>query len=72
MLYLAKHVYCAKAVVNLFCACHQESLHYDKVLVATGGTPRKLFVPGADLNNIFTLRSWGSGPIGLIGQQNEC
>ncbi|CAE7757133.1 AIFM3 [Symbiodinium pilosum] len=35
----------------------KESLHYDKVLVATGGTPRKLFVPGADLNNIFTLRT---------------
>ena len=36
--------------------CNQETLHYDKVLVATGGTPRKLFVPGSDMKNIFTLR----------------
>ncbi|CAJ1378880.1 unnamed protein product [Effrenium voratum] len=35
----------------------QEKLHYDKVLVATGGSPRKLFVPGSDLQNIFTLRT---------------
>mmetsp|Transcript_59037 Transcript_59037/g.93381 ORF Transcript_59037/g.93381 Transcript_59037/m.93381 type:complete len:625 (+) Transcript_59037:47-1921(+) len=34
-----------------------ESLKYDKVLVATGGSPRKLFVPGSDLRNIFTLRT---------------
>eukprot|EP00931_Biecheleriopsis_adriatica_P039361 TRINITY_DN22511_c0_g1_i1.p1 TRINITY_DN22511_c0_g1~~TRINITY_DN22511_c0_g1_i1.p1 ORF type:complete len:661 (+),score=147.72 TRINITY_DN22511_c0_g1_i1:90-1985(+) len=34
-----------------------EQLHYDKVLVATGGTPRKLFAPGSDLKNIFTLRT---------------
>jgi NADPH-dependent 2,4-dienoyl-CoA reductase/sulfur reductase-like enzyme len=32
-------------------------LKYDKVLVATGGSPRKLFVPGASLNGIFTLRT---------------
>lgn len=30
---------------------------YNKVLVATGGTPRKLFVPGASLPGIFTLRT---------------
>lgn len=34
------------------------SLKYDKVLIASGGTPRRLSVPGADLENIFTLRSW--------------
>eukprot|EP00933_Yihiella_yeosuensis_P038013 TRINITY_DN3199_c3_g1_i1.p1 TRINITY_DN3199_c3_g1~~TRINITY_DN3199_c3_g1_i1.p1 ORF type:complete len:635 (-),score=150.47 TRINITY_DN3199_c3_g1_i1:114-2018(-) len=32
-------------------------LKYDKVLVATGGTPRKLFAPGSELKNIFTLRT---------------
>ena len=37
----------------------QETVHFDKVLVATGGTPRKLFVPGSDLKNIFTLRLKG-------------
>ncbi len=35
-----------------------KSLHYDLCLLATGGTPRKLTVPGANLKNIFTLRSF--------------
>lgn len=34
-----------------------ESIAYDRLLLATGGTPNKLEVPGADLGNIFTLRS---------------
>lgn len=32
-------------------------LKYDLVLVASGGSPRKLFVPGATLRGIFTLRT---------------
>ena len=32
------------------------NLEYDSLLLATGGQPRKLDVPGADLTNIFTLR----------------
>ncbi len=32
-------------------------IKYDKVLIATGSKPRKLNVPGVDLENIFTLRS---------------
>lgn len=32
-------------------------LGYDRLLVATGSTPRSFEVPGADLGNIFTLRS---------------
>ncbi len=32
-------------------------LSYDRLLIATGGTPRPLEAPGADLGNIFTLRS---------------
>ncbi len=32
-------------------------IKYDKVLIATGSKPRRLNVPGADLENIFTLRS---------------
>ncbi|KAJ7678510.1 hypothetical protein B0H17DRAFT_944488 [Mycena rosella] len=29
---------------------------YDKLILAPGGTPRKLPVPGADLENVYTLR----------------
>lgn len=32
-------------------------LQYDKVLVATGGTPRRLSVPGSDFPGVFTLRT---------------
>lgn len=35
-----------------------ESLSYDTLLVATGGEPRQLKVPGADLQNVFLLRSF--------------
>ena len=31
-------------------------IEYDSLLLATGGTPRKLDVPGANLANIFTIR----------------
>jgi NADPH-dependent 2,4-dienoyl-CoA reductase/sulfur reductase-like enzyme len=34
-----------------------QALKYDKVLVATGGSPRKLFAPGANLKGIYTLRT---------------
>ncbi len=36
-----------------------ETLHYDSLLVATGGTPRRLEIPGSDLKGIFVLRSFG-------------
>jgi apoptosis-inducing factor 3 len=35
-----------------------ESISYDKALIATGGIPRSLDIPGADLGNIFTLRNF--------------
>jgi NADPH-dependent 2,4-dienoyl-CoA reductase/sulfur reductase-like enzyme/nitrite reductase/ring-hydroxylating ferredoxin subunit len=35
-----------------------EKFIYDKLLIATGGTPRKLNVPGSELKNIFYLRSF--------------
>lgn len=34
----------------------KEFIHYDKLILAPGGSPRKLPVPGADLENVFTFR----------------
>ncbi len=36
---------------------NNQSITYDKALIATGGSPRRLDIPGADLQNIFTLRT---------------
>jgi len=35
-----------------------EKLSYDALLIATGGVPRTLKIPGSDLKNILTLRSF--------------
>ena len=35
-----------------------ETAAYDAALVATGGTPRRLDIPGADLDGVMLLRSW--------------
>ncbi|HDS01106.1 MAG TPA: NAD(FAD)-dependent dehydrogenase, partial [candidate division Zixibacteria bacterium] len=35
-----------------------DSIKYDRLLITTGGEPRKLDIPGADLQNVFTLRSY--------------
>ncbi len=35
----------------------RSTLSYDRLLLATGSTPRKIGIPGHDLGNIFTLRS---------------
>jgi NADPH-dependent 2,4-dienoyl-CoA reductase/sulfur reductase-like enzyme/nitrite reductase/ring-hydroxylating ferredoxin subunit len=36
-----------------------QTIGYGKVLLATGGTPRRLTVPGANLERVFTIRSAG-------------
>ncbi|MCL5030180.1 MAG: FAD-dependent oxidoreductase [Bacteroidetes bacterium] len=35
-----------------------ENIKYNKLLLATGGEARKLKIPGEDLKNVFTLRSF--------------
>lgn len=37
------------------------TLTYDKILLATGGKPRMLDVPGADLDGVYTIRSAADG-----------
>lgn len=34
------------------------NVSYDKLLIATGGEPRKIGIPGENLKNVFTLRSF--------------
>jgi len=34
------------------------SITYHKLLIATGGEPRRINIPGEDLKNVFTLRSF--------------
>lgn len=47
-----------------------ETITYDSLLIATGGKPRQLDVPGADLSNIFTLRSFADCELILEAAQN--
>ncbi|MGB6066614.1 MAG: FAD-dependent oxidoreductase [Desulfomonilaceae bacterium] len=37
---------------------NDETLAYDAILLASGGIPKPLVVPGAELGNIYTLRSF--------------
>jgi len=34
----------------------KDLVSYDKLILAPGGTPRRLPIPGADLENVFTFR----------------
>jgi sulfide:quinone oxidoreductase len=36
------------------------SVHYDYLVIATGATPRKLDVPGSELDGVFSLRTLGT------------
>lgn len=49
-----KQVHSNKKIVELE---NKTKIEYDKLLIASGGKPRQLDVPGNKLNNIYTLRS---------------
>jgi NADPH-dependent 2,4-dienoyl-CoA reductase/sulfur reductase-like enzyme/nitrite reductase/ring-hydroxylating ferredoxin subunit len=46
-----------KPAERTLCFSGGEEVKYDAVLLATGGKPRPLPVPGADLRNVYLLRS---------------
>ncbi|MEM6753882.1 MAG: FAD-dependent oxidoreductase, partial [Cyanobacteria bacterium P01_C01_bin.38] len=54
--YSHKSVTKVEAASNTIIFEDNTTLEYDALLVASGGKPRNLKVPGADLDNIFTLR----------------
>lgn len=47
-----------------------DAIKYDRVLLATGGTPRSLSVPGGDLPNVFLLRSMDDAEAILKAAEN--
>lgn len=46
------------AIAKLITFADGDTLNYDALLLATGGKPRQLEVPGKELQNVFTLRSF--------------
>ena len=34
----------------------KDAIHFDKLILATGGTPRRLPIEGAELENVYTFR----------------
>lgn len=47
-----------------------DSMSYDSVLIATGGIPRKLDLPGSDLGNIFVLRTFDNADEVIASAEN--
>uniref|UniRef100_A0A7C3V1Q2 NAD(FAD)-dependent dehydrogenase n=1 Tax=Desulfobacca acetoxidans TaxID=60893 RepID=A0A7C3V1Q2_9BACT len=56
-LLLGKHVSQVKPAIKTIIFTYGDSMTYDALLLATGSKPVELEVPGAGLNNVFTLRS---------------
>ena len=50
---------------------HGDDLNYDKLLLAPGGIPRKLNLPGSDLKNIFYLRSFDDSDLIIEALKNS-
>ncbi|KJH72396.1 FAD-dependent oxidoreductase [Aliterella atlantica] len=55
---LNKQVVSVDAVNRVITFADDSTLGYDSLLLATGGKPRQLDVEGANLENVFTLRSF--------------
>ena len=45
-------------------------VEYDSLLIATGGVPRTLNLPGSDLSNIFVLRDFASADTIIAAAEN--
>ncbi|PHI21658.1 hypothetical protein CEQ90_02275 [Lewinellaceae bacterium SD302] len=56
---LNTRVYEANAIDKTITLEGGEQLTFNKLLIATGGSPRSLSVDGADLENVFTVRNFG-------------
>jgi apoptosis-inducing factor 3 len=56
--WLDKEVIKVEANTKTIAFTDTKTLNYDSLLVATGGKPRQLDLPGKELKNIFTLRSF--------------
>jgi apoptosis-inducing factor 3 len=70
-------VVCGKEVVRVDAADKTitfkdgSTLTFDSLLLATGGTPRRLDIPNADLKNIFVLRSFSDTDAIIKAAQNS-
>jgi apoptosis-inducing factor 3 len=56
--WLNRKVVRVDAIAKLITFADGDTLTYDALLLATGGKPRQLDVPGQELQNVFTLRSF--------------
>jgi NAD(P)H-nitrite reductase large subunit len=50
----------------------KEFIHYDKLILAPGGQPKKLPIPGADLENVSTFRGINDSTKVDAGDDSHC